>query len=85
MTTVETANVYDVAVIGAGAAGASAAIFTARAGLRTLLVDANEGGLYYDVLPVQTATVDGQGAAESAVALTFAGCSGTMMARLVRV
>ncbi|MBE3576145.1 MAG: FAD-dependent oxidoreductase [Limnochordales bacterium] len=36
---------YDVAVIGAGAAGTSAAIFTARAGLRTLLVDAGESGL----------------------------------------
>lgn len=41
----ETTSVYDVAVIGAGAAGTSAAIFTARAGLRTLLVDAGESGL----------------------------------------
>lgn len=33
---------YDVAVVGAGPAGASAATFTARAGLKTLLVDADQ-------------------------------------------
>ncbi|MFO7172708.1 MAG: FAD-dependent oxidoreductase [Bacillota bacterium] len=33
---------YDVAVIGGGPAGASAATFTARAGLKTLLVDADQ-------------------------------------------
>lgn len=40
-----TTNVYDVAVIGAGATGASAAIFTARGGLRTLLIDSGESGV----------------------------------------
>jgi thioredoxin reductase len=34
---------YDVAVVGGGPAGASAATFTARAGLQTLLVDADQG------------------------------------------
>lgn len=34
---------YDVAVVGGGPAGASAATFTARAGLKTLLVDADQG------------------------------------------
>jgi thioredoxin reductase (NADPH) len=33
---------YDVAIVGGGPAGASAAIFTARAGLRTALVDADQ-------------------------------------------
>ncbi len=33
---------YDVAIVGAGPAGASAAIFTARAGLTTALVDADQ-------------------------------------------
>lgn len=33
---------YDVAVVGAGPAGASAATFTARAGLNTVLVDADQ-------------------------------------------
>ncbi len=33
---------YDVAIIGAGPAGASAAIFASRAGLRTVLVDADQ-------------------------------------------
>lgn len=33
---------YDVAIVGAGPAGASAATFTARAGLKTLLVDADQ-------------------------------------------
>lgn len=33
---------YDVAIIGAGPAGASAATFTARAGLSTLLLDADQ-------------------------------------------
>lgn len=35
--------VYDVAVIGGGPAGAAAALFTARAGKKTLLVDADKG------------------------------------------
>ena len=34
---------FDVAVVGGGPAGASAATFTARAGLRTVLVDADQG------------------------------------------
>jgi thioredoxin reductase (NADPH) len=34
---------YDVAIIGGGPAGASAATFTARAGLQTLLIDADAG------------------------------------------
>lgn len=34
---------YDVAIVGGGPAGASAATFTARAGLQTLLVDADRG------------------------------------------
>jgi len=34
---------YDVAVVGGGPAGASAATFTARAGLRTVLIDADQG------------------------------------------
>lgn len=35
--------IYDVAVIGGGPAGASAALFVARAGKKALLVDADEG------------------------------------------
>jgi thioredoxin reductase (NADPH) len=34
---------YDVAIVGGGPAGASAAIFTARAGLSTLVIDADKG------------------------------------------
>lgn len=34
---------YDIVIIGGGTSGASAAIFTARAGLRTLVVDADKG------------------------------------------
>jgi thioredoxin reductase (NADPH) len=34
---------YDVAIVGGGPAGASAATFTARAGLQTLLIDADAG------------------------------------------
>jgi thioredoxin reductase len=34
---------YDVVIVGGGPAGASAAIFTARAGLSTLVVDADKG------------------------------------------
>lgn len=34
---------YDVAIVGGGPAGASAATFTARAGLQTLLIDADQG------------------------------------------
>lgn len=33
---------YDVVIVGAGCAGASAAIYTARAGLKTLLLDADQ-------------------------------------------
>src|SRR5205807_10387711 len=34
---------YDVAIVGGGPAGASAATFTARAGLQTVLIDADRG------------------------------------------
>ena len=34
---------YDLVIVGGGPAGASAAIFSARAGLRTLVVDADKG------------------------------------------
>lgn len=34
---------YDLAIVGGGPAGASAAIFTARAGLQTLVLDADKG------------------------------------------
>ena len=34
---------YDLATVGGGPAGASAAIFAARAGLRTLVLDADKG------------------------------------------
>src|ERR1700738_2091110 len=34
---------YDVAIVGGGPAGASAATFTARAGLDTVLIDADAG------------------------------------------
>ena len=34
---------YDVAIVGGGPAGASAATFTARAGLQTLIIDADAG------------------------------------------
>ncbi len=34
---------YDIVIIGGGTSGASAAIFAARAGLRTLVVDADKG------------------------------------------
>ena len=34
---------YDVAIVGGGPAGASAATFTARAGLQTVVVDADAG------------------------------------------
>src|SRR3979490_2839548 len=36
-------DVYDLAIVGGGPAGASAAIFAARAGLRTLVLDADKG------------------------------------------
>jgi thioredoxin reductase (NADPH) len=36
-------NMYDVAIVGGGPAGASAATFTARAGLQTVLIDADAG------------------------------------------
>ena len=35
--------VYDIAVIGGGPAGASAALFAAKAGKKTLLIDADKG------------------------------------------
>lgn len=38
-------EVYDVAIVGAGAAGTSAAVFTARSGRKTLVVDAGETGV----------------------------------------
>lgn len=41
---VNTENFYDFIIIGAGAAGCSAAIYGARAGLKTLVVDINAGG-----------------------------------------
>src|SRR5437667_10833796 len=34
---------YDVAIVGGGPAGASAATFTARAGLQTIVIDADAG------------------------------------------
>src|SRR5437868_12437317 len=34
---------YDVAIVGGGPAGASAATFTARAGLQTVVIDADTG------------------------------------------
>jgi thioredoxin reductase (NADPH) len=34
---------FDVAIVGGGPAGASAAVFTARAGLRTAVIDADKG------------------------------------------
>src|SRR3954470_5078384 len=34
---------YDVAIVGGGPAGSSAATFTARAGLQTVIVDADKG------------------------------------------
>src|ERR1700760_664058 len=34
---------YDVAIVGGGPAGASAATFTARAGLQTVVIDADAG------------------------------------------
>jgi thioredoxin reductase (NADPH) len=36
-------DLYDLAIVGGGPAGASAAIFAARAGLRTLVLDADKG------------------------------------------
>jgi thioredoxin reductase (NADPH) len=36
-------RMYDVAIVGGGPAGASAATFTARAGLQTVLIDADAG------------------------------------------
>src|SRR5205085_9959661 len=36
-------RLYDVAIVGGGPAGASAATFTARAGLQTVLIDADAG------------------------------------------
>ena len=39
----ELLHMYDVAIVGGGPAGASAATFTARAGLQTVLIDADAG------------------------------------------
>ena len=39
----EVLRMYDVAIVGGGPAGASAATFTARAGLQTVLIDADAG------------------------------------------
>src|SRR5205823_11425316 len=39
----ERPRMYDVAIVGGGPAGASAATFTARAGLQTVLIDADAG------------------------------------------
>src|ERR1700737_3045881 len=39
----ERLRMYDVAIVGGGPAGASAATFTARAGLQTVLIDADAG------------------------------------------
>src|ERR1700686_1061385 len=39
----EVLQMYDVAIVGGGPAGASAATFTARAGLQTVLIDADAG------------------------------------------
>src|SRR5438270_6309037 len=39
----DTLQMYDVAIVGGGPAGASAATFTARAGLQTVLIDADAG------------------------------------------
>jgi thioredoxin reductase (NADPH) len=39
----EVLSMYDVAIVGGGPAGASAATFTARAGLQTVLIDADAG------------------------------------------
>lgn len=41
--TMESSETYDLAIVGGGPAGASAAIYTARAGLRTVVVDADRG------------------------------------------
>ncbi len=37
------ANMYDLVIVGGGPAGASAAIFAARAGLRTVVIDSDKG------------------------------------------
>jgi thioredoxin reductase (NADPH) len=41
LTNEETAGIYDVIVIGGGPAGLSAAIYTSRSGLRTIVIDKN--------------------------------------------
>src|SRR5947199_1180083 len=39
----EVMSMYDVAIVGGGPAGSSAATFTARAGLQTVVIDADAG------------------------------------------
>jgi len=49
----ETARVYDVAVVGGGPAGVAAAVYSARKGLRTVLVAQKMGGQVQDTLGIE--------------------------------